>query len=159
VAREVHDETNFSPVYQIFRIQILYTFPEFSLVQSVPKIQLLNAAVSSYRLINQVISALELHAAEWRILMGCPCGIGFTFLPQCWDCYQCSVANTNTRKMVNRYYQCKIFRWTQHVINMAYVPPIWNQKSPCWLQTFLQAFGSKLTVPYCCTQWDLQYRQ
>jgi hypothetical protein len=64
VAWEVHDETNFSPVYQIFHIQILYTFPEFSLFQSVPKIQLLNAAVISYTLINQVISALELHAAE-----------------------------------------------------------------------------------------------
>jgi len=21
---------------------------------------------------------------------------------------------------------------------MAYVPPVWNQKSPCWLQTFLK---------------------
>jgi len=61
---EVHDETNFSPVYQIFRTQILYSFPEFPLIQSVPKIQLSNNAASSYRLITKVISELEFHAAE-----------------------------------------------------------------------------------------------
>jgi hypothetical protein len=61
---KVHDETNFSPVYQIFRTQILYSFPEFPLVQFVPKIQLLNNAASSYRLITKVISELEFHAVE-----------------------------------------------------------------------------------------------
>lgn len=78
-AWKVHDETNFSPVYQIFHTQILYTFPKFLLVQSVPKIQLLNDTVSSYRLITKVISALQFHTAERRNLMGRLCRIGFTY--------------------------------------------------------------------------------
>jgi len=52
---------------------------------------------------------------------------------------------------VKRYYQCKKFRQTQHVTNMVYVPLVWNQASPCRLQTFLQAFGSKLCALLLCT--------
>jgi hypothetical protein len=137
-AREVHDKTIFSPVYQIFRTQILIHFPRV-FTRSVC------SQNTAFKRRCQFLHVNHRHFHTWASCsrMTQPHGVSMQhrihiFLPRCWDCYQCSVANTNACKTVKRNYRCKKFKRTQHVTNMAYVPPVLNQKSPCWLQTFLK---------------------